>query len=214
MKSISSTLLCMLMLMVCACGNQGKDATAIHQDKDSMVIIAVNTPNGVGSFTDSKGTFLFNKQFERVNEYSEGLAKVQQNGKWGFINTQGEQVLPCVYDYAWGFSEGLSRVRHGDWENGKWGFINAQGELVVPCIYDEAEEFSEGFAPVEQNDKYGFINTQGEVIAPCVYDDADCFSEGLAKVKQNGKYSIINTEGNVIVAECERGLTSWSVVEL
>jgi hypothetical protein len=81
----------------------------------------------VGSFTDSKGTFLFNKQFERVNEYSEGLASVQQNGKWGYINTQGEQVLPCVYDYAGGFSEGLARVE----QNGKWSVINTEGKVIV-----------------------------------------------------------------------------------
>ena len=72
MKSIPSALLCMLMLMVCACGNQGEDSKVIYQSKDSyvisqgkdsMVVIAVNTPHRIGYFVDSSGTFLFKKQF-------------------------------------------------------------------------------------------------------------------------------------------------------
>ncbi|MBR4297047.1 MAG: WG repeat-containing protein, partial [Bacteroidaceae bacterium] len=102
-----------LMLMVSACGNQGKGSEQTNQDtdseqtlqgKDSMVIIAVNTDNGVGFFTDNKGTFLFNKQFEGVSKFSEGLARVKQNGKYGYINTKGEVVVPCIYDTALNFS--------------------------------------------------------------------------------------------------------------
>ena len=129
MKSFSSALLCMLMLMVCACDNQGKDSKVIYQSKDSeviyqgkdsMVVIAVNTPHRVGYFTDNKGTFLFNKQFERVSAFSEDLALVVQNDKWGFINTKGEVVIPCVYDFAGGFSKGLAPVAQND----KYGYIN------------------------------------------------------------------------------------------
>ena len=127
MKSISSTLLCMLMLMVCACGNQGKGSEPTHQSKDSMVIIAVNTDNDVGYFTDNKGTFLFNKQFEEVRKFSEDLARVEQNGKYGFINTQGEVVIPCIYDDAGEFSEGLAKVE----QNWKCSIINTEGKVIV-----------------------------------------------------------------------------------
>ena len=105
MKSIPSALLCMLMLMVCACGNQGKDSGLFNKSKDSMIIIAVNTPNGVGYLVDSAGTFLFNKQFESVIKFSEGLSDVKQNGKYGFINTKGEVVIPCIYDGVNSFSK-------------------------------------------------------------------------------------------------------------
>ena len=177
MKSISSAFLCILMLMVCACGNQGKDST---------VNIAVNTDNGVRYFSNNKRTSLFNKQFEEVSKFSEGLAPIKQNGKWGYINTKGEVVIPCIYDAAWPFSEGLATVKKGRWPIGQ----------RLP------------------NGKYGFINTKGEVVIPCIYDHAWSFSEGLAKVLQNGKWSIINTEGKVIVAECDYWNTSWSVVGL
>ena len=123
MKSISSALLCMLMLMVCACSV----VNAQTKENPKKVIIAVNTPHGVGYFTDNKGTFLFNKQFEWVGKFSEGLAIVKQNGKWGFINTKGEVVIPCIYDFADSFSEGLDPVK----QNGKWSIINTKGKVIV-----------------------------------------------------------------------------------
>ena len=127
MKSISSAFLCILMLMVCACGNQGKNSGLFHQGKDSIIIIAVNTSNGIGYFVDSAGTFLFNKQFEHVSPFTDGLARVEQNGKWGFINTKGEVVIPCIYDFAWAFSEGLAEVK----QNGKGSIINKEGKVIV-----------------------------------------------------------------------------------
>ena len=156
MKSIPSALLCMLMLMMCACSV----VNAQTKEKPKKLIIAVNTHHGVGYFTDNTGTFLFNKQFERVSEFSEGLAPVWQNDKCGFINTEGEVVIPCMYDNAWSFSEGLAGVK----ENGKWGYINTKGEVVIPCIYDNADDFFEGLAKVKQNDKGSIFNKEGKVI--------------------------------------------------
>ena len=123
MKSISSTLLCMLILMVCACSVVNAQTKA----KPKKLIIAVNTPHCVGYFVDNKGTFLFNKQFEVVSKFSEGFARVKQNGKYGFINTQGEVVAPCIYDDAGIFSEGLAHVK----QNEKWSIINTQGKVIV-----------------------------------------------------------------------------------
>jgi len=49
-----------------------------------------------------------------------GLTQVKQNGKYGFIdNETGEIVIPCQFDEASYFSEGVAGVK----QNGKWGFI-------------------------------------------------------------------------------------------
>jgi hypothetical protein len=76
---------------------------------------------------DSAGTFLFNKQFEWVSAFSEGLSLVAQNDKCGFINTKGEVVVPCIYDDARSFSEGLAQVKQND----KWSIIDTQGKVIV-----------------------------------------------------------------------------------
>ena len=114
------------------------------------------------------------------------------SGKYGFIDKQGNTVIPCKYYYAGSFSEGLAWVQL----NGKMGFIDKQGHTVIPCKYDWAGSFSEGLAWVKLNDKYGFIDKQGNTVIPCKYDDASPFSEGLAWVGLNGKWGYINTRGD------------------
>ena len=83
-----------------------------------------------------------------------------ENGKYGYVNTKGEVVVPCIYDNTWWFSEGFARVEQND----KSGFINTQGEVVIPCIYDNADDFFEGLAKVKQNDKGSIFNKKGKVI--------------------------------------------------
>ena len=102
--------------------------------------------------------------YDYVGDFSEGLAHVQLNGKYGFVNKSGEVVIPIKYDYARDFSEGLAAVQL----NGKWGFINKSGKIIIPSIYDDAGGFSDGYALVERGDKWLMIDKQGNE-----YDDVE-----------------------------------------
>ena len=48
--------------------------------------------------------------YENVDVFSNGLALVFLDKKFGFINKAGNVVIPLIYDYASGFSNGLARV--------------------------------------------------------------------------------------------------------
>ena len=61
--------------------------------------------------------------YDYVAEYSEGLAEVKLNGKWGFIDKSGTLVIPCKYDVAISFDNGRAEVRL----NGKRGYVNKSG---------------------------------------------------------------------------------------
>lgn len=58
--------------------------------------------------------------YDYLWNFSEGLASVELNGKWGFIDKTGKEVIPFIYDSVWYFSEGLAAVEL----NGKWGYIS------------------------------------------------------------------------------------------
>ena len=60
--------------------------------------------------------------------FSEGLVSVEQNGKVGFIDKAGKQIIPPRYDGAQPFSEGLAAVRI----KGKYGYIDKTGKMVIP----------------------------------------------------------------------------------
>jgi serine/threonine-protein kinase len=95
---------------------------------DGEVIFAVNTAWKVGYFTDANGRFLFKKQFQDVEAFSDGLARVKIGDRYGFLNTKGELAIPCVYDSATSFEDGLAEVATGT----KYGCIDTDGQIVIP----------------------------------------------------------------------------------
>ena len=158
----------------------------------------------------------------------EGLARVTKDGKWGYIDEEGQIKIQLKYDTANDFSQGLAFCKEnntfgfintkGNFEimidfnllnfheglaavkkDGKWGFIDKEGHVVIPFEYDFAEDFSEGLALVKKDGKYGFIDKEGHVVIPFKYDDAWSFSEGLAYVKKDGKWGFIDKEGHVVI---------------
>ena len=145
----------------------------------------------------SSGKIVIEPKYDNaIYAFSEGLAMVELNGKWGFINKTGKEVTPFKYDYyAMSFSEGLAMV----WLNGKWGFIDKTGKEVISLKYDDACDVSEGLAAVKLNGKWGFIDKTGKEIVPLKYDVTGYFSEGLARVKLNGKWGYIDKTGKEVV---------------
>ncbi len=61
------------------------------------------------------------------NDYfPEGLQAVGNENGWGFINLDGEVVIPLQFTYVENFDGPLARVRLGDWQ----GYIDRQGNVV------------------------------------------------------------------------------------
>ncbi len=117
---------------------------------------------------DSNGNIVLKLPLEvnipnKNSGYSEDLAPVSVNGKYGFINTNGEVVINFQYDFAEAFSDGLALVK----KDGKYGFIDKEGKSVIEPHFVSATAFSEGLAGVylQKTDKYPlFINKKGEAI--------------------------------------------------
>ncbi|RPI18453.1 MAG: hypothetical protein EHM58_05200 [Ignavibacteriae bacterium] len=120
--------------------------------------------------------------------------------KWGYIDINGNVLIPYQFDGAGYFSEGLAVVRIG----GLYGYINTSGQLVIPAIYREAHSFSEGLAGVSTGYKLGFIDTSGKLIIDTLYYEVSRFKFGLALAvdnkdgNQNEFYNYIDKNGNII----------------
>ena len=135
-------------------------------------------------------------KYDDVASFSEGLARVKLDRKWGCIDKKGQEVIPLKYDSVNQFSEGMARVKLEE----KYGFVDATGEECVPLKYDYSESFSEGLACVVLNNKYGYVNSKGEEVLPLMYDCAYSFSEGLAGVKLNEKCGFVDKTGKEVVS--------------
>jgi hypothetical protein len=135
------------------------------------------------------GEWVIQPKYDFADAFSEGVAVVSLNGKFGLVNTLGEQLVPFKYEKILSASEDLVAVRL----NGKWGFINLSGETAVMFKYDDVRSFSEGYAAVMMNKRWGFIDAQGNQVISFKYTSVQPFSHGLASVNNNGRYGYINS---------------------
>jgi WG containing repeat len=131
---------------------------------------------------------------QSARSFSEGLAAVSVNGRWGYINPGGTFVIQPQFGWAEDFSEGLALVtsRPADqyWKKDTlFGFINTSGEYVIAPRFNWALSFSEGLAPVciglcRNEDlsqaRIGYIDHKGNYVLPARYGSGGAFSEGLA----------------------------------
>jgi len=116
-------------------------------------------PDGLSSIiVENRGLYHFSSQgktapalnFDNGADYVvEGLTRTLQNGKVGFVNTQLDQVVAPVWDFAFPFEHGVAVVcmgcvsnpvspgdEHRTMTGGKWGYIDKRGKVVVPVVYD------------------------------------------------------------------------------
>ncbi len=106
---------------------------------------------------------------------SDERLSASRDGKYGFLDLSGNEVIAFIYDEAYPFREGLSAVCKG----GKWGFIDKAGIEVISPVYDQVDSaFHNGLAAANLNGKWGLIDKSGNTIFPFEYDDRIYSEEG------------------------------------
>lgn len=142
--------------------------------------------------------------YDCIDGFHDGLARVVKGEKYGFIDKMGNEVIPCIYyihegEYDYDFHDGLAFVYIGE----KNYFINKDGKEAFPFNYDYADPFSEGLAYVSKDGHRAFIDTKGneafslqDNFFPYFYS---VFSEGMLVVKNDDKYGYIDKKGNLVI---------------
>ncbi len=132
------------------------------------------------------------EKYDNVWNYNNGLAAVEKEGKWGFINEQGEEVIPVKYETVMSFMEhpGIKTEVTAAQYGGKYGYINKQGKEITPFKYDVASMFTGKYAWVETAGKKGFVNQEGKEIIPLIYDELS-FGETNIKGRIGTEWEII-----------------------
>lgn len=153
--------------------------------------------------------------------FNSGLMKYKVPGKdlYGFINQNGEMVIPTKYPSASAFSDGLALVNI----NGKCGYINVKGDLVIPIKYENASDFINGTASVSLTDtikgkiqkRFFIINKKEEQISEN-FDYIGWRSrkeEMLIIARRGSKWGFINGIGKIkipFIYDRYHGVHSWT----
>ncbi len=173
------------------------------------------------AFIDRVGQILFSHpSVSEARDFSEGLAAIKIEQKWGYINREGKIVIKPQFMGAQDFSEGLAAVID---VGGKWGYIDKTSNLVIKPRFNHVLEFttppgkfSHGLAAVGADNgtrRWGYINKKGEFAIQPRFDSGyagcGCFSEGLAWVTvgcepekrdfTTGQYGYINQKGKFVI---------------
>lgn len=151
---------------------------------------------------------------------AQNLYPMRNFNKWGYINSDGNWVIPPTYEMALGFSDGVALVKDTYQGGEVWDVIDENGKKIIQSeyfgygvflkLYDyrvtiiPGKKFSEGLVPVaieilDKNYKgppvSGFLNKSGELELYGYYEKVFKFSDGYAAVVKNGKYGFINRNG-------------------
>ena len=143
--------------------------------------------------------------FELIRgSFNDGLLCVYKDTKYGYIDKTGTLVIPCIYQGAMPFSEGLAVVHQYNPDRNinnsdEWGFIDTAGNVVIPIIYDWVGSFRNGRAVFRDKGQHGLMDKSGNITVPAIYYNIWAKDDGTWVVQKDGKNGIIDGNGNYIV---------------
>lgn len=129
------------------------------------------------------------------------------DGKYGYIDQNGEEVIPAVYDDADYFSGGIARVREGIY----FRVIDIRGRELIKTEYDNVT-VSDEFIIVESGNKYGCFDRTGMEVMPVRYDMLRIEQEKIVYKEENDQEAVtvfLQFEAAVAAKESRFGITDY-----
>ncbi len=136
-------------------------------------------------------------RFRSRLETAEGRCAVCRDDRWGYVDAQGNLIVPCIWDRAGISAE--DRLPVAKWDNltglYRWGFLDSRGSRITPCIFDACLPFREGMAAVRQGTLWGYIDRSGRWITPCIFTKAGSCSRGRACACREERWAEVTLQG-------------------
>lgn len=173
----------------------GKSCTGCHQNHQNRLRYG---------FKDLHGNTVIKAKFKNARDFQNGMAAVQLNKRWYFINNKGKRISRS-YSAVHSCSEGMAAVRLA---SGKWTFIDKTGKQPFARSFEHVAKFSDGLAGVHTSRGSAFINKKGEYVIQPQSNHILNFKNGKAKIGvQRSSYlmpydydwGVIDKTGKIIV---------------
>ena len=175
-------------------------------------IVSPSEGDSLGVFCDWKGRrgfvnintgkILRKGQYSHAWVFSEGLAAVvEPNGKLGFINPEGEYMIPPEYeydaDYDYVFHHGFCWLYDLD---GSYRVIDKVGGEVLSGEFSYVDDTREGVTIVGRDGLYGLLDSEMNWLLEPVYDDISIHSESdrTVFVTKDGIKRLLSFDGQVL----------------
>lgn len=145
------------------------------------------------------------KGYDWIGKARFELYPVELDGKLGFADSNGEIVIPIIYDRQFHINDTVwtgNREYLDLKKNNLYGLIKHDGSLVIDFCWSDMKlyKLSEDLVPVAIDKKWGFVNVKtGETQVEPAYDKVEFFKDGFAPVRIKDKWGMIDVNGNMIV---------------
>lgn len=165
---------------------------------DSFKTKAINEKNQE-IFTNYDNIFTL-QNYDENNKmwYESNVLKVQKDGKYGLINLDGTEILPCEYDSITtmkGVKNSLIVKKDTN-----TGIVNASGKIIVPVQYLSIEAINKnadnGYIVKNNESKFGVIKSNGDIALEVKFEAVENIIDGNRYlVKESGKWKLIAEDG-------------------
>jgi TPR repeat protein len=182
-----------------------------HHSNDSSLLAF--TAEGKIGFITNDGKIAIPPKYTYVEEedgtlygFGCGLARVNQNGLWGFINKADEFIIEPKFTNVGYFYDDPDEPTKAQID-GKMGFINTQGDVVIPAEYHWDEYLGlfvggQAYVKLSATHPTQVINCKGVVLItppmPVTNLKDLRFREPNYIFKYGGKHGLINSCNEVI----------------
>lgn len=138
--------------------------------------------------------------YDECGSENSGLLAVKKGGKWGYVDSKGNVVIPLKYDASW---TGYSPV----------GMMDGTYQVTKDYCYAA----SEGYVTLIKDGKWEIRSTDNKaVILPGIFEKILPVYDGKCWVKKNGKWGVIelNKKNEEVEDANNQNKTSKSAEEL
>lgn len=172
----------------------------IGQESEGLIAYAIRDKNAryLWGYMDRSEKIIISAKFSRAGAFKNNFAIVEESGKKGLINKNGDYViLPELDEIVAVYSSGnlFYSVKLGEYS----GLMDSQFNWIVrPNIYAYANLSQEGIYIVKRGpsgNSMGLLDQQGHTLIPCEYSEIsklDTNSYVVNKRDQCGIYNIKN----------------------
>ena len=120
---------------------------------------------GLWGIRNAKGEVKVQASYQEIGDFDyEGIAVIQKNQLFGYLNRGGEETVSCIYSSAAPVQYGAGSIVGKVSLDEKYGLVNVEnGEIIIPLEYDELEDFAFGYYQGKKDQQYYIIDAQGQL---------------------------------------------------
>ncbi|ASA22841.1 WG repeat-containing protein [Paenibacillus donghaensis] len=156
---------------------------------------------------DEQGKPVTSARYDYLNSLQDGRALFSKQSttspsRYGYLNRQGKEVLPPVYEDAGDFKDGVALVKI---RSGEYALIDPDGRKLHTYKHPYVGNPGEGMLAYQavENGKSGYLRTDGSVAIEPQFTAALPFMEGRAVINTaedyGNAYGLIDKQGERII---------------